>query len=535
MAGAVKTKSAALISIVVVILIVIMVNLLSLNIFGRLDMTENKMYSISETSKKIIGNLDDRLTVKIFFTDDLPAPHNSDQRYLNDLLDDFKAFSNGNLHFEFLDPLKEENQQEAASYRLQPVRFDVRGSTKAESILGYKSVVMLYGGKQEIMPFIMNMQNFEYDFIHKIKKLISPSLPKLGFTSGHSELGLTTELTGAQQLLGEDFEVLPLVTSDLESIPDEIEALFIVAPDQPFTEHEIYLIDQYIMRGGKVGFFLSSFVIDQNAGSITPVNTGLDPLLAHYGIAVNKDYVVDKSCYRYTNFRRVEGGVIPENIEVPWFINILNFNKEHMTVKLQKGMSLIGASSLDTAVALAPGLIREVLFSSSEKSGSVSGNMQIGLQTVSDSSYNDSYLPLAAVISGRFTSYFTNRPVPQPAQTDSMAINTMIEPITDGIDSRIIVIGNGNFFDDGAARDRSRRFQQNFVFFRNIVDWMAQDEDLITIRSKTNLYNPFTKVISDKSKTTVKLLNVFAIPFMVILAGLVRWQMKRTSKRRSRM
>ena len=255
MPTSVKTKSAAVITIVVTILIVIVINLLSLNIFARVDMTENKIYSISETSKRIIRGLDDNLTVKVFFTEDLPSPHNTDRRYIKDILDDFKAFSNGRLTYEMVDPMKEENQSDAMSYRLQPARFDIRGSTKAEQILGYKGLVLLYEGKSEVMPFIYSMDNFEYEFIRLVKKLASPGLPRIGFTIGHQEPNLNQGLTAIKQFLQEDFELIPLELLDRENISDDIEALFIIGPKSVFTDWELYLIDQYIMRGGKVAFF----------------------------------------------------------------------------------------------------------------------------------------------------------------------------------------------------------------------------------------------------------------------------------------
>jgi ABC-2 type transport system permease protein len=535
MAAAVKTKSVALVTILIVFLIVLVVNLLSLNIFARWDMTENKIYSISEPSKKIIANLDDRLTVKVFFTEDLPAPHNTDRRYLHDLLDDFKAFSGGRMTYEFLDPLKEENQQEAMSYRLQPVRFDIRGSTKAEQILGYKAIVLLYEGKQETMPFLMNMDNFEYDFVRLVKKLYTPNLPRLGFAFGHGELPLEGRLRAVQQILQEDYEILPVDLTAVPEIPRDLEVLLITAPKQEFTDKDLYLIDQYIMRGGKVAFFLNSYEINQAAGSLDPVSTGLDPLLNYYGVGLNKDYVVDKSCHRYMNLRRVEGGMVPENVEVPFFIHVLNFNQDNLAVKFQKTLSMIGASSLDTAFELQPGLKREVLFSTTEKSGTVTGDIGMQLQMLDESAYNQSHIPLAVVISGMFKSYYADRPVPQISMQpgDSIAPPALPEKIADGVESRILVVGNGNFFDDNAAQDRSRKFQQNFAFFRNIVDWLAQDEDLITIRSKSNIYNPITKLVSDSGQTTIRLVNVFTMPLLVIIFGIVRWLIRRSSKRRA--
>jgi len=530
--AAVKTKSAAVMAIVITILILIVINLLSLNIFARWDLTENKIYSISEPSKKIVAALNDRLTVKVFFSEDLPSPHNTDRRYLQDILEDFKAYSGGHLVYEFIDPLKEEHQAEAASYRLQPVRFDIVGSTKAEQILGYKAIVMLYGGRSETMPFLLNMDNFEYDFVRLIRKLTAPRNTRLGFSSGHGEPDFNSELRTANRILQEDFELMPVNLSNLSEVPEDLEALFIIGPTQKFMPQELYLIDQYLMRGGKVAFMLNSFDIDQNAGTAKPIETGLDSLLAYYGVSTRKDYVIDRSCYRYTNLRPVQGGYIPETVEVPFFINVLNFNKENPVTRFQKGLALVGASSLDTNHTLAAGLRREVLFSSSEYSGTVTGDLRMTLATVGDSSYNRRYLPLGVVIAGRFESFFKNKPIPDFTSPDTMMALQPPPRLTEGEETRIFVIGNGSFFDDNSAQDRMGRFEQNFVFFRNLVDWLAQDEDLIAIRAKGNLYNPFTKVLSDKNRATVTVVNIIALPVMVIIAGVLRWWTRRAARRR---
>jgi ABC-type uncharacterized transport system involved in gliding motility auxiliary subunit len=274
--------------------------------------------------------------------------------------------------------------------------------------------------------------------------------------------------------------------------------------------------------------------MNQNMGTIDKVDTGLDSLLRAYGVGVNQNFAIDQNCYTYTDLRRVEGGFMPVNVKVPFFININNFNEDNLVTKYQKTMSLIGASTLDTSAQVPEGVEREILFTTSEKSGTISENIQTELQQINDSDYNQSYLPLAVVLDGQFHSYFAEKFLPEPDSTDTTYVPPTQEKLTQAMkNSRLLVIGSGNFFDDQAARDRSRRFQQNFVFFRNIADWLAQDDELITIRSKGNIYSPFTKVIDRHIETTVRLINIFAMPVLIIIFGLLRWQVRRSAKRRT--
>ncbi len=138
MSGQAKTKSTAIMLIVIVAAILIIINLISLNFFSRIDLTDNGIYSLSDSSKELVADLNDRLTVKAYITEDLPAPHNGDARYLKDMLDDYRAYSGGLLQYEFIDPVKATKEEEAMSYRIRPVQFNVFRNDKTEFIKAYK-------------------------------------------------------------------------------------------------------------------------------------------------------------------------------------------------------------------------------------------------------------------------------------------------------------------------------------------------------------------------------------------------------------
>ena len=135
--------------------------------------------------------------------------------------------------------------------------------------------------------------------------------------------------------------------------------------------------------------------------------------------------------------------------------------------------------------------------------------------------YNQSNLPLAAAIRGTFKSYFADKEIPQ---AEGVSAPTT-EKLTESVENRLIVVGDGDF-----VRDDYRMNQSSVTFFLNIVDWLAQDEDLIAIRSKTITDRPL-KELSSGSRKAVKYLNVLGTPLLVIIAGLVHWRMRRSRKR----
>ncbi len=161
--------------------ILVFVNVISINIFYRFDLTGNKIYTLSDASKNLVKNLDDKFVVKSYFTDNLPSPYNNTRRYLKEILDDYRNYSNGNFQYEIISPSDEaELQKDAEQYGIQPVQVQTFKNDRAEAMKAYMGLVFLYGGKQETLPFIGNTQNLEYDITGVIKRMTEKELKKVG-------------------------------------------------------------------------------------------------------------------------------------------------------------------------------------------------------------------------------------------------------------------------------------------------------------------------------------------------------------------
>jgi len=522
-----KTKSAATILIAIVVGIIIIVNLIGLNLFSRVDLTDNNIYSLSSTSKELVGNLTDRLNVKAFITEDLPAPHNNDARYLKDMLDDYKAYSHGYLHYEFIDPVKTDKEQEAQGYRIPPLQFNVYRNDKTEFIKGYKGVALLYGDNQEVIPFIENTDNLEYDLSSAIKKLTSKETPAIAFTMGHGEPDMSKGLQFAYQLLQKEYSVQFLDLKNQKYIPEQIKVLFVVAPKSEFSQWELYLLDQFLMRGGHIVFLLDRFDINIQQASVTPINTGLDSLLNFYGIGIKDSLVVDAQCNMVPVMRNMGTYQMQSIVKYPFFLAITNFNNEIPAVKDFKSLGLIYVSPLDFSRQIGYGAKLEQLFTSSEKSGLMGSPIDISPEKqYYPTDFAKSKLPLAASLSGRFESYFKDRAVPAYTGTDTSSNTPMPVKIDSVADSRLVVIGNGSFINDD-----NRRNETGFALLLNLADWMSQDRGLISIRSK-QVGSRILKETSDAGKKTIKYINMLAMPLAVAIFGFVRWQLKRSPKKK---
>ncbi len=526
MTAEVKTKATAGMLIGIIVVILIVVNLISLNWFTRMDLTDNNIYSLSDASRELVDGLDDRLTIKAYFSEDLPAPHNSDARYLKDLLDDYKAYSHGYLQYVFIDPVKEEKEEEAMGLRIPPLQFNVYRNDKAEFIKGYKGLVIQYGNKQEVLPFIENTQNLEYDLSRSINKLIKTSIPVIAVTTGHDEPDVSSKLSWANQLLQKEYRVQYLNLKNLKTIPPEVQVLLIVAPKKEFDIWEVYLIDQFIMRGGRVAFLLDKFDINVQQSMALPVKTGLDSLLAYYGIGIRDSLVIDVQCNMIPVLRDMGQFRMQSIVNYPYYISITNFNEENPIVKALNSLSLVFISPLNDELRLFDGQNRQILFTSSENSGMRGIPLDISPEKkYFQEDFDQSNLPLGAVLTGHFESYFNDQYIPEYSGTDTLSEIQTPEKIDSTNDARVVVIGNGSFI-----TDEHRQNQAGFVVLMNISDWLTQDKGLISIRSK-QVGGRTLEVVSDGTKKFVKYLNMFAMPILVIVFGVVRWQFKRARKK----
>jgi gliding-associated putative ABC transporter substrate-binding component GldG len=523
----VKTKSTASLLIIIIAAILIIINLISLNLFSRADLTEGNIYSLSDASKALIGKLNDRLTVKAFITEDLPAPHNGDARYLKDLLDDYRAYSHGYLQYEFIDPAKTDREEEAMGYRIPPLQFNVFRNDKTEFIKGYKGVALLYGDNQEVIPFIENTSNLEYDLSRAMNKLSQTTVPSIAFTTGHGEPDMSTGLNWANQLLQKEYRVQFLNLANLKSIPEQTQALFIASPKEKFNDWEIYLIDQFIMRGGRLACLIDKFDIDIRQSLVLPVDYGLDSLLRFYGVGIDDKLVVDLQCNMVPVMRDMGQFRMQSIVNYPYYPALSNFNKENPIVKTLKSFGLLFVSPLDFSPEPGENLERQWLFTSSEHSGARSIPVDISPEKkYSREDFNLQNLPLAASLSGHLESYFNDKELPEYSGTDTISSDIIPGKIDFTDDARIVVVGNGSFI-----RDDNRGNNTAFVILLNIADWLTQEKGLISIRSK-QVTARMLGVTSDGTKRIVKYLNMFAMPALVVLFGIARWQFKRSVRKR---
>ncbi|HTK81290.1 MAG TPA: Gldg family protein [Bacteroidota bacterium] len=514
-----------LLRLLLVVAAIVLLNLLAVRFFSRLDLTHGKMYTLSPVSKGLMENLDDKFTVKAYFTSDLPAPYNNNRRYLQDQLDDYRAYSHGNFRYEFVDPSKKEDlKQEAQKYGIPPVQVQVVKEDKLQIQEAYMGLVMLYGDKQERLPVVRPESNLEYEISSAVKKMTAKELKKIGFLTGQGEPALT-QFGKVQEILTKQYQVTTVDLTGGKPVPQDIAVLMIVAPDKPFRSWEKFLIDQYIMKGGRVAFLLNKVAASLQNQMGRPLTLDLDDMLEAYGVRVNADLVRDASCAMVTMQQPFGSMMIQTAVPFYYLPKAIDFDKSSPVVKDLSGVVFYFASSIDTSLSRSKGLTTQVLVQSTKHSGRQENYFYFDPRMqATPEQFKESGIPLAATVEGVFVSAFANKPVGVDSSVRA-AIDTTNKQVSGKV-SKIAVIGDGDFPQDqlsGGNRD-------NFLLASNIVDYLADDIGLASIRSRDSDVKPLDEV-SENTRAWVKGINLAAPPLLVLLVGMVRWRWRATQRK----
>lgn len=521
-----EQRRQAVVYILLVLGIIILVNLIAVQFFTRFDLTESKMYTLSEASKNLVRGLDDKFLVKAYFTADLPAPYNNNRRYLQDQLDEYRAYARGNFQYEFIDPSKNPDlEQEAQRYGIPPVQVQVLKQDKFQVEKAYMGLVFLYGDKQERLPVVQRTENLEYEISSMLKKMTTKQLKKIGFLTGHGEPSLE-QMSRLKEVLEKQYELTTVDLSGGKAIPPDIAVLMIVAPKEPLKSWEKFLIDQYLMRGGAIAFFLNKIEATLQTQMGRVLNLELDDLLESYGVRINADLVRDTRCALVTVTQRAGFFVIHNQIPYPYLPMASEFSQTSPVVKDLGSVILFFASSIDTSLAREKGLTAEVLVKSSNRSGRQENFFYIDpTAPLSQEMFKESGIPLAVMVEGTFSSAFRDKPVVLDSAVRA-SIDTSLR-LWNGKKAKIAVVGDGDFVQDqysGGNRD-------NIIFANNLIDYLADDIGLAAVRSRETGAKPL-KEVSEGTKSIVKGINLAAPPLLVIMVGILRWRWRVAMRKR---
>jgi gliding-associated putative ABC transporter substrate-binding component GldG len=511
--------SAATLLLIIAILLVL--NLISVNLFARLDLTEGKVFSLSKASKDLVRSLDDRLVIRMYFTKDLPPPYNSHARYLKDQLEEYSAYAGGKLKLEMIDPGPEGKELEAQRYGIPPLQVNALEDDKIEIKKVYMGLALLFEDRKEVIPVVQSVSGLEYEITSAIKRLSARVLPTIGFLAGKDGPDLDTDLTFLSQALVRQYEVKKINLDEGERIGADVRVLIILGPKTKLSLYEKYWIDQFLMRGGRLALLLNHIQVDIQQGTAERQNLELEDFLENYGIKINDDLVIDLQCNRIGVAQRQGPYTVQNIVNYPFFPVATEFDQNSLIVKDLGTVCFNFASSLDPGPASGKGIRFDPIIWSSKSSGVQSAPFDINpFREFGREHFAAGGQILAATLQGSFKSNFADKDISE-IQAEVGFIDSVL---TESPETRMVVAADADFI-----IDRNLRGTDNLAFFLNMVDWLSQDEALIAIRSKQVTPRPL-KEVSTGAKKLIKYGNTFGLPFLVILFGVVRWQIRKRVK-----
>lgn len=389
---------------------------------------------------------------------------------------------------------------------------------------------------------------------------------KIGYLSDHGTLSLNTsgnqnepQLNNFRNLLYENnYDLIPLNLD--EGIPEDISTLLVVSPREKFSDWELFQLDQFLMKGNTLAFFMDSMLeITQESQNpyyaqppvYQPRETGLDPLLKHYGFTVEKSYIMDENCFKQTN-RTQDNGLAETLFYFAPFIESDTINAVSPVMGNIKRLLLLNASPLVVNKESASGLVPEVLFSSSSQSWEMKDEINLYNPTTiypPSADVRDSH-DAAAFASGVINSYFKGKTVPSPPQepdspqdaedvdaqdTETKKVAFTAEQVSsentllESGEGKIFVTGSSTVLIDNLVDPEGN--SSNSVFVLNLMDVLSNREDYARMRSKGQTFSPLTET-SAALKRFIKTFNIAGLPVIIILFGIFIWLRYLARKRR---
>lgn len=485
-------KSDLSISILLVIGIIAVINFFAYQIFVRWDLTQNKVYSISEISKDSAAELDDIVNIKAYFSDNLPPQFIPIRQEVGDLLDEYKNYSKGKVKVEFISPDDdEETMQDLYMKGIPQLTFQVIEKDKAQVAKGYMGMVVSFGKEFEAIPAIQNTKGLEYQITSAIKKVTSKELGTIGFVTSNGTASLNQEVQAALGEVQKLYKIEQVDLSTATEIPSYLNTLVLIGPKEEFTEDQLKTLDKYLVNGGSMLVLYDGMVIGQGLQA-EPNNSGLGVLLEKYGVKVNQDLVADVK----NTMASFSQGFMTFTTSYPYWPQITNdrFNQDDSAVSDLESLFLQWASSIDV-VGNKDNI--SVLAKSTNRAVRSQGSFDISPNSTpqgEQGQYN-----FAVSVNGGIQSAY--------GQT------------SEATPGRLIVVSDSDF-----VRTTD---PDNITFFQNLVDSLSLGDDLIKIRSKNVSSRPIQEELSDSKRATLRYLNVFGVTVLVFGFGLMRYYMRR--------
>ncbi len=532
--------------------ILVFLNVISSRLYTRFDLTSEKRYSLSGSSKLLASELKEMVYFKIYLDGDLPPGFKELRNATRDILEEFRIYAGDRIEYQFIDPSADADDKERLKiYKqltekgLQPTQLEQQIKGSRSQSLVFPGAIVTFGSTEIPLQLLKNkiggspdemlnnsIEGLEYEIATTLRRLTIPVSKRVGFLQGQAELS-TRQITDAANSINEFYQV------DTVNIQGHLQALngynvlIVAKPQIAFDEKDKFIIDQFIMRGGRVLWLIDKMQI--NMDSLSAVNTNiamamelnLDDLLFHYGIRVNNDLILDLQAAPIPVVTGYVGDQ-PKQELFPWYyFPLLNPESKNPIVNNLNAIKSEFISSIDTIES--KDVTKTILITTSKFSKIQLPPARVSLNILQEepdaSQFRKKFLPVAVMLEGVFTSNYKNR-IPK-AIIESKEIDFK----ESSIPGKMIVISDGDIIANYVNKKGTMyplgydRFTQQYYgnknFILNCIDYLCDETGILELRGKEiklRMLDP----VKTASPFVLSWINVLAPVLLVLLYGILR-------------
>lgn len=546
-----NTKTDTKLHFLLILVTIISWNIIASQYFFRIDLTEDKRYTLSEQSKKVLQNLDDQVYIEVFLDGDLPAGFKRFQKSIREFLDESRIYAKGNIQYTFSDPLTDDNEQvrkkyfqQLANRGLQPTNIFIKENGKQTEKLVFPGAIISYKGTELPINLLKSStgssplealnqseENIEFELISAFKKLTDTNLKRIGFTEGHGELS-NLELQDISQTLSQNNKLSRINLLKNTNLNSNIDVLIIAKPTKPFSDSEKLVLDQYIVKGGKVIFFIDKInasldFLEDGKTVAVPYEFNLEDLFFKLGFRLNQTLYLDLQSSMIPMVVGMQGNQ-PQTQLMPWlYYPVFTHFSTHPMVKNMSAVSGKFLGSIDTVKAV--GITKTPLMFTSKYCKEIQVPAEIDLSDArkqpNPQDLQKGEQPVGYLLEGKFKSLFTNRLT--DAQMDSIQFKSI------DAESKIIVFADGDLIRNDVSPDGKQTLPLGFDRYvrkklankdlvLNCIDYMLDNSGIISLRAKELKLRPLDKQKIDSERTKWQFINVSLPLVLLLIFGLTK-------------
>jgi len=486
-----KSKKQYITYILLTIGILILLNILAAEYFFRIDLTEDNRYTLSDATENMLQDLTEPVTIKAYFSNNLPPQLDLIRRDFRDMLVEYNQLSGGMVVYEFIDPLKEENnEKEAQQSGIMQMQVQVREKDQMKSQIAYMGAVVQMGEEKEVLPVIKSASGMEYFLTSSIKKLAVIDKPLIGLLTGNGEFGLQ-DIPYPLRDLSVLYKVEQVQLTDTANLLSKYKALMILGPKDSIPDWQLNQLSEYVNSGGNVLVALNNVNADLQSGHTMgeSINSGLDKWLSQYGVQVNHNFVVDANAVTVMATRKQGSYTVRQPLLFPYIPKANRFGDHPVAGGLEQ-MVFDFVSSID-----------------------FNGDSSTVFIPIVKSSKLSTTKPARTYID---PSYQWGK---KDFDMDGLTLAAALELPK----SKMIVVGDADF---PVSKGQQRVNPDNINFLVNAVNWLSDDTGLMELRTEGATARPIDD-LEDIQKILIKYLNFLLPIVLVIIYGIFRMQRNR--------